>query len=638
MTRVRNVVNFLTYLIAVIGVFPLLNDVGTGYAVVFFCSMIYGVWAETKNFKSVSRHWLNILSVFVIFYTISRMTMDNMVVPALEALIAIQAIKFLEPYKKFRDYMQIYMIATFMMAGSALISLSILFLFLTFIIFMLISVSMVLLTYMTEDDRGLMSVRNIYKIIFKTMAIPLLAIPVAVLLFAVLPRTNFPMFQFLNRADGLMTGFSDSVALGNISSIQEDTRLIFRAEMPEIFGESPYWRGVVMDTFDGKAWSETKQKSKRLRIPYPAEQVKQTIYLEPYGDKYLFGLNIPFRVDMQGSDREDGFVYVLRRPVQKRIQYDVFSGYEKYLGEFYDNYTNFLELPKLSPELDSFAESFESFDDKEELVNFLPIYFIRNGFKYSINRLPVSETPLEDFLFKAKMGNCEYYASAAAVILRKNGIPTRLVGGYIGGYYNTTGKYYAVPQKNAHVWVEAFIENKGWISIDPTPALPSSISGEHSWDFRMRMMADTVNFYWNAFVINYDFSKQVKAVKGIKKAAVNLKTDYKEMGKFFIDIIPFIVAIVIVLAFLKLRTSSFRFAGDERFAKKFRNILIKKGVSITQSQGLTEIYFEHPELRGISEEFIDVFQSSFYKGQKLSKQQKKRLCQILRRLKSFKIS
>ena len=50
-------------------------------------------------------------------------------------------------------------------------------------------------------------------------------------------------------------------------------------------------------------------------------------------------------------------------------------------------------------------------------------------------------------------------------MLRVAGIPSRMVGGYRGGYYNEVGKYYLVPQKNAHVWVEAFVPQRGWIRL-----------------------------------------------------------------------------------------------------------------------------------------------------------------------------
>lgn len=635
MTEIRNVVNILTYLIAVIGVLPLIGETGVLYAAAFFIAMIYGAWAESRKKGSMPRLWLNVLSVVIILFTVSRMNMDNMVIPALEALLAIQAVKFIEPNKKFRDYMQIYMIAMFMAAGSALISLSIWFLAFVLVLFMLISVSMVLLTYMTEDERTVMPLKHIKRIIYKTAAIPLISIPVAVILFTVLPRTNYPVFQFLNREDGTMTGFSDSVALGNVSEIQQDTRLIFRAEMPEIIGGSPYWRGIVMDRFDGRAWSASESQERKKRIRPPEKLTEQTIYLEPYGDKYLFALDVPFHMDMRGSDREQGFVYALNRPVQKRIQYTAFSASDKYLTEEYQSYEKFLELPALSGELAEFADSFRETAEGEELAELMQVYFIRNGFKYSLDRLPVSDTPLEDFLFSSKLGNCEYYASAAAVILRRNGIPARLVGGYAGGYYNGAGGYYAVPQRNAHVWVEAYIKGRGWRRIDPTPASASVFSGgERTLAFRMRLLVDTVNFYWNALVINYDFSKQVKAVRSVRSAAEKLKNDYKTVVSQAVKTIPYILSVVILLLAWRFRRA-FRAKGDERYAVSFRRLMKAKGYDVNPSAGLTEIDIPDPELRKLADEFAAVFHGAYYRGRTLNADEKKRLTELLKQIKGI---
>lgn len=77
--------------------------------------------------------------------------------------------------------------------------------------------------------------------------------------------------------------------------------------------------------------------------------------------------------------------------------------------------------------------------------------------------------PLEDFLFRYKSGHCEYFASAMVLLLRSQGIPARLVTGFLGGEYNRLEGYYVVRQVNAHAWVEAWIEGEGWRTFDATP-------------------------------------------------------------------------------------------------------------------------------------------------------------------------
>jgi transglutaminase-like putative cysteine protease len=525
--------------------------------------------------------------------------------------------------------MQIYMLAMFMLAGSALLSLDISFVVYVFLLFMLISASIVMLTYISEDDGIRLSVKELRSILVKTLPIPLISLPVAVLLFAVLPRTNYPVFEFLSRDDTSLTGFTDSVALGSVSQIQEDARLIFRAETDFLSDNMLYWRGIVMDRFDGRDWRASEGRYRSIMKP-PVKTVEQTIYLEPYGDKYLFGLDAPLHMDMRGSSERSGFVYTLRRAPDKRIQYDVISAVDKYRKEFYRDYGRFMELPELSPELASFADTFSE-RSGEELAGYLQVYFMRNGFKYSLEKLPVSDKPLEDFLFKLKSGNCEYYASASAVILRRNGVPARLVGGYRGGYYNNAAGYYAVPQRNAHVWVEAFIEGQGWLRVDPTPAASGIFGAKNSFSFRMRMLFDTINFYWNALVINYDFSKQVKALTGAGDALNDARRNF---GDILLALLRYALYLIPpILLWLLGRVLRFRItAGDKAFAKSFRNVMEKKGIRPHISEGLSEIAKRSAEPAAL--EFAEIFHGAFYRGRKLTPQERARLKELLSELKS----
>ena len=55
------------------------------------------------------------------------------------------------------------------------------------------------------------------------------------------------------------------------------------------------------------------------------------------------------------------------------------------------------------------------------------------------------------------------------LMLRSQGIPARLVTGFLGGEYNPFEGYYIVRESNAHAWVEACMPGEGWRIFDPTP-------------------------------------------------------------------------------------------------------------------------------------------------------------------------
>jgi hypothetical protein len=102
--------------------------------------------------------------------------------------------------------------------------------------------------------------------------------------------------------------------------------------------------------------------------------------------------------------------------------------------------------------------------------------WLRTGYTYSLEVGDLDPAdPLASFLFEKKRGYCEYFASAAAVLLRLQGIPSRYVKGFSVGPQNFVpgrfgvGDHHLVRESDAHAWVEAFIPGEGWVEADPTP-------------------------------------------------------------------------------------------------------------------------------------------------------------------------
>jgi transglutaminase-like putative cysteine protease len=82
----------------------------------------------------------------------------------------------------------------------------------------------------------------------------------------------------------------------------------------------------------------------------------------------------------------------------------------------------------------------------------------------------LSPDPVGEFVFDKRRGYCEYFASAAALLLRLEGVPARYVVGYSVRPSNLEGGHYVVREADAHAWVEAWIDGQGWVELDPTPA------------------------------------------------------------------------------------------------------------------------------------------------------------------------
>lgn len=99
-------------------------------------------------------------------------------------------------------------------------------------------------------------------------------------------------------------------------------------------------------------------------------------------------------------------------------------------------------------------------------------------------KVPEGRNAVDYFLNESKRGYCTYFATAAAVILRCSGIPTRYCAGYVvdtslsgtqnSDYYDN----YIVMDNSAHAWVEVFISGYGWVTIDPTPGYGDDLPEE----------------------------------------------------------------------------------------------------------------------------------------------------------------
>jgi transglutaminase-like putative cysteine protease len=96
--------------------------------------------------------------------------------------------------------------------------------------------------------------------------------------------------------------------------------------------------------------------------------------------------------------------------------------------------------------------------------------YVRSTIVYNedIAAPPDDQDVVDYVLFESQEGYCEYYASAMAVLLRAEGIPSRVVGGYFPAPYDPNEGGHLYREKNAHLWVEVFFPSYGWIPFEPT--------------------------------------------------------------------------------------------------------------------------------------------------------------------------
>ena len=81
---------------------------------------------------------------------------------------------------------------------------------------------------------------------------------------------------------------------------------------------------------------------------------------------------------------------------------------------------------------------------------------------------PARRYPLEAFLFVDRIGYCQQFSGAMALMLRMDGIPARVAAGFLPG--SPTGDHrFVVRAVDAHSWVEVYFAGIGWVPFNPTP-------------------------------------------------------------------------------------------------------------------------------------------------------------------------
>jgi hypothetical protein len=148
----------------------------------------------------------------------------------------------------------------------------------------------------------------------------------------------------------------------------------------------------------------------------------------------------------------------------------------------------YLRLPVTNPRMRELAEQITAGAKGPAEAAARVEAFLRTRYSYSFESNIGGRDPLVDFLFNARAGHCEYFASSMAVLLRMVKVPTRVVTGFYAALPEPVGPWHIIRSSNAHSWVEVWVEGRGWLTYDPTPPgsnLPRP-SATLAWILRMQ--------------------------------------------------------------------------------------------------------------------------------------------------------
>jgi hypothetical protein len=186
----------------------------------------------------------------------------------------------------------------------------------------------------------------------------------------------------------------------------------------------------------------------------------------------------------------------------------------------------YLQLPELRERIPALARRVTAGSaDGGEAARRLTAFLTRD-LRYSLVQ---ARTPgvdaLEDFLFVRRSGNCEYFATALAIMLRTVGVPARVVNGFQRGEWNPYGEYVAVRLSDAHSWVEAWIGGAGWVTFDASPRSEAAASGG-----RVGLYLDALRMRWYRYVVNWSLKDQVDLASSIRHTARRLRPEWPTLS------------------------------------------------------------------------------------------------------------
>lgn len=465
---------------------------------------------------------------------------------------------------------------------------------------------------------------------FKTAAIIIVqALPIAVALFILFPRVEAPRWMLFNDPHQARTGLSDSMEPGSISDLGESDELVFRVKFA---GAIPppgqrYWRGPVLSHTDGKRWTQAAFQEPLGKPVVTGTAYQYTLLMEPQDKNWIFALDMPKEFSSP-LIQNAGYQLTTLDRLDQRAEYKVTSYADYNTGPINrSEYTAATQLPgEASDKIKQLVRQLHGFDSApDSFINQLLNHFRVEDFHYTLTPPVLEANPIESFLFKTRYGFCSHYASAFVYLMRVAHIPARIVTGYQGGELNKVGDFLEIRQADAHAWAEVWLENRGWVRVDPTAAIaPERIEREisvdrqtvygisatnnylprpaYNWLKQAGQLWGNVDYNWQRWVINYDNKSQSNLLSSF---GIN---DLKTLAYWMIAVITSIAtALYWFLLYQKPKAADKVLLIYNRFCKKLAKQGLIRGMGEGARDFAERVKIKLPEQAADIDQITEVF-------------------------------
>ena len=280
-------------------------------------------------------------------------------------------------------------------------------------------------------------------------------------------------------------------------------KLTQRIVMTIASAKPEYWRGASYDVWTGKEWitSDRSPVTRSDKQPVIAgrfnrrEKVTADITIQQSKSDLLYvpdeptTLSVSYRMYAASPDAAlmDFSAIRARRPAIPSLRYQVDAFASRASAEELraappDNpewVKRYTQLPDVPQKVRDLALTLgrgrkTSYDRATTVEQFLRRY----PYTLDIKAVPPDRDAVEYFLFDAKQGYCDYFATSMVVLLRAQGVPARLATGYVTGSFDAVSGQYIITEEEAHSWPEVYFPNYGWITFEPSGYRPAIVRPE----------------------------------------------------------------------------------------------------------------------------------------------------------------
>lgn len=492
----------------------------------------------------------------------------------------------------------------------------------------------------------------------------------AVLIFLFFPRLSTLNFQLpFSVKKNFRTGYTENISLADFGQININNSLVLQIASNDQKwlkenANNLYMKGSTLENFNGLSWSKSDKKilpyQKNDQIGENKVDNKKSKNLEIITklmfNKVIFIPKNSFSLIKISANVGNIFYDPLRQTLERegdnalRFKYQINIQPEKNkptltLNEVINNndysnkkkyHSDLSSLPLSLKNSNYFIDFKNNFQIENSikissLLKQIEIFFKENYTSTLINNFEGRES-LKDFLTDKKYGHCEFFATAATLLLRSIGIKSRLVAGYKGGKYNELAQIVTIRESDAHAWVEYFIPEEGWYTFDPTPMIPEKdlLKGF----LLLSKYGTALNYWFNKYVVDYNATTQ----RNIWFSAGNVYKRFPEniFESLVYILITFFSIWIIVRFKVKINTKDTLYP---EYYYKFLLYIKKNGSKISKKKHQTFARFCNILLeegiinKDVIMEFKSVIEKDLYAKKISNKDQEKNLSKLHRLMK-----